>query len=236
MSLLLKEKYGRVLLLVLNRPDVGNRVSEALALDLIAALEEGERDADIGAVVLTGAGDKFCIGGDHAGSGNTADAILRFAGAFGHLARRLETFGKPVLGAINGDAHAGGFSLLTACDLAVMSEAAELALPELAHGLFPILAMATVQRVVSRKLFFELAYEGRRLSAAEARDLWLVNEVAAPADVVSRTVDRAQKIALSPASSMMLGRQGYAAMLRGDLDAALDYARPVLPLMAGLRG
>jgi enoyl-CoA hydratase/carnithine racemase len=137
MSLLHTETIGRVRVLTLNRPETGNRVSTQLALKLIAELDDIDRDADIGAVVLTGAGEKFCIGGDHSGSGSSPEAISLFAEAFANLNRRLETIGKPVFAAINGDAHAGGFSVLACCDIAVMSDEATLALPELEHGLFP---------------------------------------------------------------------------------------------------
>lgn len=232
---LLSEKFDRVQLLTLNRPEIGNRVSKPLAQALLAALDAAEADAGIGAVVLTGAGENFCVGGDHAGSGNTPDAILDFAHAFGSLNRRLQGLGKPVMAAINGNAHAGGFSLVSCCDIAVMNEDATLALPELAHGLFPILAMATVQRLMGRKLFFELAYEGRRLTASEAMSLWLVNE-ACPADkVLERTLERANRVAAAPASVLKLGRRGYDAMQGGDLDVALRHAQAVLPLLSGVR-
>lgn len=236
MTLLLTERIGRVEVLTLNRPETGNRVSGPLAREIIAALDEAEKDESIGAVVLTGAGDRFCIGGDPSSDGNGTQAVLDFADAFGAMTQRMASFGKPLLGAINGDAHAGGFSLLTCFDIAVMHEDATIALPELAHGLFPVLAMATTQRVLGRKLFFELAYEGRRLSAAEACALWLVNE-AVPGDrVLARAVERAQKIAAAPASSLMLGRQGFATMQAGNVDAAIQHARAVLPLVIGMRG
>jgi len=235
MSLLLKETDRRVLVLTLNRPETGNRISRPLARELVAALDEAEESREVGAVVITGSGDRFCIGGDHSDSGSAPEAIQAFAEAFGGLNRRVQTLGKPVLAAVNGDAHAGGFSLLSCCDIAVMSETATLALPELQHGLFPILAMATVQRIMGRKLFFELVYEGRRLSAQEARDAWLVNEVASPDKVLARAVERARKVAEAPAIPLKLGRQGYETMLGGDLDVALRHATTLLPLLAGTR-
>ncbi|SFJ58612.1 enoyl-CoA hydratase/isomerase family protein [Aerobium aerolatum] len=235
MTHLLKETTGRVRILTLNRTEIGNRVSKALALDLIAALDDAEQDTAIGAIVLTGNGEVFCIGGDHSGAGRTPEAIQDFAEAFGNLNRRVQTLGKPVFAAINGDAMAGGFSMLSCCDIAVMSETATLGLPELEHGLFPILAMATIQRIMSRKLFFELVYEGRRLTADEARALWLVNEVVPREQVLARTLARAQKLAEAPAMSVRLGRQGYETMLGGELDVALRHARTLLPLLAGTR-
>jgi enoyl-CoA hydratase len=235
MSLLLKETTDRVLVLTLNRPEIGNRISEPLARDAIAALNEAENDPAIGVVLITGSADKFCIGGDHSASGNSPEAIGAFAEAFSNLNRRIQMLGKPVFAAVNGDAHAGGFSLLGCCDVAVMSDTATLALPELEHGLFPILAMAITQRIMSRKLFFELVYEGRRLTAAEALELWLVNEVVPAGEVLARTVEKAQKVAKAPAKSLKLGRQGYETMLGGETDVALRHARTLLPLLAGTR-
>lgn len=236
MSPLLSETTRNVRLLTFNRPNTGNRISEEMARLLADALLEADADPEICAIVLSGSGDTFCVGGDPGASGQTAIGHLGFTAAFSELTRTLLNLGKPVLAAVNGNAHAGGFSVLACCDLAVMSNDATLALPELHDGLFPILAMAVVQPLLPRKLFFDLVYNARSLTSAEAMELHLVNEIAPQTKVLARAVEIGQSFADSSGTAIRVGRQTYDAMRAMDLTDALEHARYVLPtLLAAVR-
>ena len=140
--------------------------------------------------MLTGAGDVFCTGGDTRRPHSSADR-LEFARAHNDLAQATSRLGKPLVAAINGDAHAGGFSLIALCDLAVCAEDATLGLPEAAHGLFPLLALAIVKDSLPQKVFFDLVYRARLLNASEAQSLHLVNEVVPRPRVVARAIELA---------------------------------------------
>src|SRR5258708_2113975 len=109
----------------MRRPDHGNRVSQEMAEQMIVALERARRSADVSACVLTGYGDVFCLGGDYPGAGPTSVGRLEFARAFMDLAQAMARLGKPIIAAINGNAHAGGFSLVVACDMAGLAEGSE---------------------------------------------------------------------------------------------------------------
>ena len=182
------ERRGRVAIIRMRRPEHGNRVSQAMAEEMVAALEDARRSPEVGACVLTGHGEVFCLGGDYQGAGRPMPAAIAFARAFIDMAQAMARLGKPLIAAVNGNAHAGGFSLVIACDMAVVAEDATLGLPEVAKGLFPFLALAIVKDALPKKMLFDIVYRARLMDAAEAKGLHVVNEVVARGAVVDRAV------------------------------------------------
>lgn len=203
------ERRGRVEIMEMRRPDHGNRVTRQMAEEITAALEAARRDPDVGACVLTGHGEVFCLGGDYQGAGPTSAGRLDFGRAFIDLAQAMARLGKPLIAAINGPAHAGGFSLVVACDMAVMAEGATLGLPEAAKGLFPFLALAIVKDALPKKVLFEVVYGARLMDATEAKALHLVNEISAREDVLARAVVLAGQASAYNPSIVRLGRDLY---------------------------
>ena len=202
-------RQGSVFVITLSRPDSGNRVTQAMAEQATSALEEARRDRAISGCVLTGDGDIFCLGGDYQGAGTSTDGRLEFARAFNDLVQAMKRLGKPLVAAVNGNAHAGGFSLVTACDMAVVAENATLGLPEAAHGLFPFLALAIVKDCLPKKVLFDMVYNARLLDAEEAKDLYLVNDVVAPPAVLARAITRAGCTESYNPDIISLGRDLY---------------------------
>ncbi len=203
------ERRGRVEIIHMRRPDHGNRVTQQMAEEITAALETARRDPKVGACVLTGRGEAFCLGGHYQGAGPTSAGRLEFGRAFIDLAQAMARLGKPLIAAINGDAHAGGFSLVVACDMAVMADDATLGLPEAAKGLFPFLALAIVKDALPKKVLFEVVYGARLMDAAEAKALHLVNEILAREEVLVRAVAIAEQASAYNPSIVRLGRDLY---------------------------
>lgn len=203
------ERRGRVEIIEMWRPDHGNRVTRQMAEEITAALEKARRDPGVAACVLTGHGEVFCLGGDYQGAGPTSAGRLDFGRAFIDLAQAMARLGKPLIAAINGNAHAGGFSLVVACDMAVMAEGATLGLPEAAKGLFPFLALAIVKDALPKKVLFEVVYGARLMEAAEAKALHLVNEIVERKDVLARAVVLAGQASAYNPSIVRLGRDLY---------------------------
>src|SRR5947207_15443938 len=195
--------------MTMRRPDHGNRVTQAMAQELIAALEQARQSPDVSACVLTGHGDVFCLGGDYWSAGRTSVGRLEFARAFMDLAQAMARLGKPIIAAINGNAHAGGFSLVAACDMAIVAEDATLGLPEAAKGLFPFLALAIVKDALPKKVLFDIVYNARLMRAEEACALHLVNAVVPRASVLDRAVEAAEAACRHNADVLMLGRDLY---------------------------
>ncbi|MCC7275002.1 MAG: enoyl-CoA hydratase/isomerase family protein [Alphaproteobacteria bacterium] len=218
-------RRGRVMVLTLDRPGQGNRVGTQMAGELAAALDAARRDAAVGACVLTGRGDVFCLGGDYEGAGPTTAGRAEFGRAFAAVNEAMARLGKPLVAAVNGDAHAGGFSIVVACDLAIAAADATLGLPEAANGLFPFLALAVVRDALPRKLLFDIVYNARLMDAEEARSLHLVNAVAPRAVVLDAAVEAAGRACGHDPDVLMLGRDLYYGMRGAGPAEALDQSR-----------
>lgn len=230
---LLYEVSGGVATMTLNRPEQRNALSAQLLGELVTATRRARDDAEVRAVVLTGAGDKvFCAGADLGGF--AADVPLvdkHFASdSFLEFFRLMPRLGKPSLCAANGHVLAGGMGLALSCDLVIAKEGITFGTPEINVGAFPYMIMALLYRNVPRKKVNEMMLLGERLSAEQAVEYGLANKVVAEADFHSSVDDWAAKLA---AKSTVLMRLGHDAMYRQQdmaLDDALEFLRSQLTL------
>jgi enoyl-CoA hydratase/carnithine racemase len=218
-------QHGRVTVLTMTRPDAGNRITERMAQQLTHALDAARRDTSVAGCVLTGDGAVFCLGGDYRSAGASTAARMEFARAHVDLFNQMARLGKPLIAAVNGDAHAGGFALVVACDMAFVAEDATMGLPETAHGLFPLLALAVVLDALPKKLLFDIAYNARLLGAEEACALQLANAALPRAAVLAHAINAVERAAHGNPQILALGRDLYYAMRALSPDAALDQAR-----------
>jgi enoyl-CoA hydratase/carnithine racemase len=142
--------------------------------------------------------------------------------------RAMARLGKPLVAAVNGDAHAGGLGVVVGCDLAVASAGATFGLPEAASGLFPFIALAIVRDALPKKALFDLIYNARLLTAQEALELKLVNEVVRRGDAVARAIELADHASRYNAGIVTLGRDLYYGMRGMEPVDALEAARVAL--------
>ncbi|MEK8035661.1 MAG: enoyl-CoA hydratase-related protein [candidate division NC10 bacterium] len=170
-------------LLTFDRPEALNAVNAAVLDDLERAVDGLAGTDAVRVVVLTGAGRAFVGGGDIAHMGAlTPDEGERFVYRGQALLRRLERLRQVSIAAVNGWALGGGLEIALACDLRIAAETAELGVPEVSVGLIP--GWGGTQRLVrllGRGVAKDLVFTGRRVPAAEALALGLVNRVV-PAD------------------------------------------------------
>jgi crotonobetainyl-CoA hydratase len=192
----LLEQRGTVLLITINRPDARNCVDAATATALGAALETLAGDDALRVGVLTGTGAAFCAGADlkalAQGQRLLADGHPEwgFAGVVAH------PIDKPLIAAVNGFAYGGGAELVLAADLAVMAEAATLALPEVKHGLCAAGGgLLRLGQHLPPKIAAEFLFTGRPMDAATALRWGLVNDVVPADDVLPRALALAEEIA-----------------------------------------
>jgi enoyl-CoA hydratase/carnithine racemase len=219
------ERRGRIAILTLKRPGNGNRMGRQMAEEVTAALDSARRNPEIGACVITGHGDAFCLGGDYQGAGPTTAGQMEFGRSFIDMNDAMSRLGKPLIAAVNGDAHAGGFSIVIACDLAIVADDATLGLPEAAKGLFPLLALAIVKDALPKKILFDIVYQARLMSAREACALHIVNEAVPRTAVLARAVEVAEKASGYNPDIVMLGRDLYYGMRGLGPAEALDASR-----------
>ncbi len=228
MKEILLERRGRVAVLTLCRPGHGNRLTAPLAREVVAALATARDDRGVGACVLTGAGDEFCLGGDWRGAGTSAAARDDYARALIEMDEAMARLGKPLIAAVNGDAHAGGFATALACDLAIVADDATLGLPEAANGLFPFIALAIVKDALPKAVLFDLIYRARLMPAAEACAMRIVSEAVPRAAVLERAVEIAEQAAAHRPEIVALGRGLYYRLRGAPADEAIEDARRTL--------
>lgn len=198
MTAIVTEINDRTALVTLNRPERLNALSFELIDHLTVALGRIEADPDIRAVILTGAGDRaFSAGADiHEFSSRVAlgvdVAVREFVRRGQALTAMLEAFPKPVIAAVNGLAFGGGCEITEAVHLAIASERATFAKPEIKLGMPPTFGgTQRLPRLVGRKRGLELLLTGDPFPAARALELGLINAVV-PHD---RLLDEARALA-----------------------------------------
>jgi methylglutaconyl-CoA hydratase len=125
----------------LNRPEVRNVIGKQLIADMRTAVAGLKEYDGLRCVVLTGAGDAFCAGGDlrwmHDNMGKPRDEQIRETTALAEMLQELDEFPALVIGKINGAAYGGGLGLVSVCDIAIGAESAQFALTEVRLGLAP---------------------------------------------------------------------------------------------------
>jgi 2-(1,2-epoxy-1,2-dihydrophenyl)acetyl-CoA isomerase len=198
-SEVLTARDGGVLTITLNRPDKLNALNGAMQKGLRDALREA-RDAEVRAVVLTGAGRGFCVGQDlgefREGSG---DIATRLRTTFNANVLALRTLEKPVIAAVNGPAAGAGMSVACACDLRIASAEASFVPAFIGIGLVPDTGGSWfVAQLLGYARAFEWLTSGRKLSAEEAREWGLVTEVVPADDLAGRAAEIAGRYAQAP--------------------------------------
>lgn len=179
-KVILTERRGLVTILTLNRPDKMNAVSFPTLLMLREAIEEARFDPHVRVIVITGAGDKaFSAGADlKERAGMTPLQVKEFIRTIRDTFTSLDELGKPVIAAVNGLALGGGTELALACDIRLASETAEMGLTETSLGIIPGAGgTQRLPRLVGKGKAKELIFTARRVPAAEALEIGLVEHV-----------------------------------------------------------
>ena len=175
---LLERLGGGIARVTLNRPEVRNAINGPVASALGRAVRDIEADPEIRVAILTGAGHKaFCAGADLGEIARGNEATLWTAeGGFAGFVDAVRS--KVWIAAVKGFALAGGLELLLACDLAVASEDAVFALPEVKRGLIAGAGgLYRLPKAIPRAVAIEMIVTGDPVGAARARDLGLINRV-----------------------------------------------------------
>jgi enoyl-CoA hydratase len=199
----LVEVHGPVATIRLNRPEKLNALDAALMDRVQQLLDFVESEEAIKAVILTGAGERaFSAGADIAELRDTiadgAEAAIRnFVRRGQGLTRRIASFPKPVIAAVNGLAFGGGCEVVEACHLAVAADHAAFAKPEIKLGFPPPFGgTQRLARLIGRRRALRMILTGEAISAQEAQRIGLVNEVVAGRDLLATAVALAERIAL----------------------------------------
>jgi enoyl-CoA hydratase/carnithine racemase len=229
------ERRGPVLWLAIDRPARRNALNGLVFDALIAALSEAEADAALRAVVLTGAGDRAFSAGADLKPDTQYTALELDEGALEHpyvkFARAAMHFSKPLIARVNGDALAGGLGVLSLCDMAVAADHARFGLPETRIGLFPLLIVPSLRRLLPHRMLMEMAITGEFFDAAAARAMGLVNYVVPAKDLDAKTDWLVGRVLDKSPTAVRRGKAAMVRMLEMTQDDALSHGQAELALL-----
>ena len=232
----MKDYYGLVVTkepplwtIRINRPEVNCKVNMETGNAIAQAIEDANRDQEIKVIILTGTGRYFCGGGEVNDYPDGPMITMRdYSDGFCGLHDAMFRSKKPIIGAINGDAVAGGFSITDTCDLAVAGESCKFGLPELGHGQFPMIALATTGKSIPKKELLELCFTCKLVDAQKALEWHLINEIVKDDQVLERANELALEIAQYSGAALAFGREAYYRMNNMNLENALNYSKAAL--------
>ena len=220
MSTIITDLHNMIATVTVNRPEQLNALSTEMIAELSAVFAQ-LASTSVRAIILTGAGDKAFVAGadikEFAGMDRSAALIYATAGQ--NLTRQIERMDVPVIAAINGFALGGGCELALACHFRIASDNAILGQPEVGLGVITGFGGSQrLPRIIGKGLALEMLTTGRRVDAARALSMGLVNKVTSQDDLLDAAGELAQQIA----------RQGPAAVaatlqaVREGLELSLD--------------
>ncbi len=225
---LLLETSANFATITLNRPEKRNAISTQMIAELLSALDELEKTRTR-VVILTGNGKAFCAGMDlemlqaiaHQSPSENQEDSRRMAKMF----RKIWSYSKPIIAAVNGHALAGGCGIATLCDFTLSVPEAKFGYTEVKIGFLPAIVSVFLTRQIGEKRCRDLLLTGRMIEASEAKEFGLINEIVPPETLMQRAHELADTlIAASPASvtrAKHLLTSAAAASLDHDLERAI---------------
>jgi 2-(1,2-epoxy-1,2-dihydrophenyl)acetyl-CoA isomerase len=224
--------------ITLYRPDAANAIDLALARELMHVAIRCDEDASVRAVLLTGAGKMFCAGGDlksFAAQGDRLPSLLKEITTNLHASTsRFARMAAPLVVAVNGTAAGAGFSIAISGDLVVMAESAKLTMAYTAAGLSPDGSSTWfLPRLVGMRRAQELMLTNRRLSAAEALEWGLVNQVVPDAELAATAGALAKQLASGATRAFGTVKSLLASTFSESLETQMELEARGIAAMAG---
>lgn len=215
--------------ITLSRPDRLNAFIGHMRRDLAEALEHAGSDRNVRVVIITGAGRAFCAGGDIAFMAELmqrrdAEEFSRILGAGRRVILAIRQMTKPVIAAINGPASGAGFNLALACDLRIAANTATFSQSFAKVGLHPDWGGTYfLPRLVSPNKACEMFFLGESIDAAEAMRLGILNQVVAPEDLDSATLQLAERLRAAPPIALAAAKHAVYISQAAELEEMLRY-------------
>ena len=226
-STLLLDYADETATITLNRPEKRNALSAPMISELLTAFDEIEKKK-VRVVIMTGAGATFCAGMDletlqamaQQSPQENQDDSRRMAKLF----RRVWSFPRPMIAAVNGHALAGGCGIATLCDFTISAPEAKFGYTEVKIGFLPAIVSVFLTRQIGDKRARDLLLTGRLLPAEEAKQLGLVSEIVAPEKLIARAHEFAGQLSAASPSSLSRAKRLLVCAESAALDADLERA------------
>ncbi|PYU10058.1 MAG: enoyl-CoA hydratase [Acidobacteria bacterium] len=203
--------------ITLNRPEKRNAISTEMIEELLAALEEAEA-SPARVVILTGAGKAFCSGMD-------LDALAALASKrMARMFRRLWSYSKPLIAAVNGPAIAGGCGIATLCDFTLAVPEAKFGYTEVRIGFIPAIVSVFLIRQIGEKRARDLLLTGRIFDAEEAQRMGLVTEVVSREELMDIARELAGALVAASPTSLARTKRLLCRFAEEEIDSELACA------------
>src|SRR5256712_2060911 len=226
-STLLLELTGHVATITLNRPEKRNAISAVMIAELQTALDEIEK-SHVRVAILTGAGKAFFSGMDlkmlaamaHQSPSENQEDSRRMAKLF----RRIWSFPRPLIAAVNGPALAGGCGIAMLCDFTLAVPEAKFGYTEVKIGFLPAIVSVFLMRQIGEKRARDLLLTGRIIEAAEAKAMGLINEIVPAEKLLARSNELAEVLISSSPASLSRAKRLLTSAAAATVDADLERA------------
>ncbi len=202
---------GHVCTITMNRPEKRNALSAQLVNELIVALETAAEQDGVRVVVLAGAGGAFCAGADLSlmSGGGAEDPDIPHKGGFPELNLAMRNSPLPIIAKVERYAMAGALALICNSTFVIAEEDAKFCAPEIDRGLFPMMVLASLFRTVNKRDGLDLVLTGRKISAAEAVQMGLINRTVESDQLDEATQALATTLAGKPPAAIRKGLAAY---------------------------
>jgi enoyl-CoA hydratase len=222
------ERDGDVGVITLNRPEIGNRVSDPMAAELAEMIDGAAKESRL--ILFKATGEEFCLGREAMGQRPPNLEAYEVRGQVEVIFNCYDAFRRakvPIVGAVQGRAVGFGCALAALCDVTIASEKARFQLPEMSHNIMPTIAMSALIDRVPRKALLYLVYSTEELSAQQALSIGLISSVF-PADKLETAVsDLIDKLRKFPPPALMAAKEYARFAYSMDTQAANDFAKNV---------
>jgi len=213
--------------LTLNRPEKRNAINPAMIAELLTAFDEIEKKK-VRVVIMAAAGPAFCAGMDlemlSAIAKQSAQENQQDSRRMARLFRRIWSFPRPIIAAVNGYALAGGCGIATLCDFTLAVPEACFGYTEVRIGFLPAIVSVFLARQIGDKRARDLLLTGRKVSAKEAQQLGLVSEIVEPDKLMSRANELADYLVEVSPGSLSRAKRLLVTAEQAGVDADLERA------------
>jgi len=224
---LILETSGHLSTITFNRPDKRNAISTQMIAELQSALDEIEK-THARVVILTGTGRAFCAGIDlellQAISRQTPAENQEDSRRIARMFRRIWSYSRPMIAAVNGHALAGGCGIATLCDFTLAVPEAKFGYTEVKIGFLPAIVSVFLTRQIGEKRSRDLLLTGRLIEASEAKEMGLVNEVVPAGNLMARAHELAEIILSASPSSITRAKHLLVSAAAASVDSDLERA------------
>jgi enoyl-CoA hydratase/carnithine racemase len=210
----LSERRGAVGIITLNRPQILNAWNAAMREELTATLAIMEEDAQVRAIILTGAGDRAFGAGQDLNETKTfdPDRAEQWMGEWERLYDRIRSLSKPIIAALNGVAAGSAFQVALLCDIRVGHPGVTMGQPEINSGIASTTGPWIMREHIGLARTIDLTLTGRMMDAEECHRIGVINRLVPQDKVMSESLALAELLASKPPVAMRLDRQRFREM------------------------